>query len=135
MPFTMKVRAMDNPEGLEALNTNLLPSLSKHMDGSGYYVHGTYRPSNGSIRNSAPSVPSRLSTVTEANGRTSRSSTPTPSPGTNGHLASSTSSSLLSISASSKKRVSTLGPSSGRLAKLVGDLYLLSGKLSDASYW
>ncbi|KAF8312015.1 hypothetical protein DL93DRAFT_2115414, partial [Clavulina sp. PMI_390] len=123
--FPAIVRAVDNPEGLDALAHSLLPSLSKYNDGITYFVHGAHRPANG-MRHSAPN-----SVGTPPHDKTSRSSTPGP---TNG-FTSSGSSGLLNISTSSKKRASTMGPQNGRLAKIVGDLYLLAGKLSDASYW
>lgn len=133
--FRNQVRAIDTPEGLEALSSNLLPSLSKYNDGSTYFVHGAHRPSNGMSRHSAPNAVATRSALGDLNGKPARSSTP--GPGTNGMAASGAGSgSLLNISASSKKRASTTGgPHSGRLAKIVGDLYLLAGKLSDATYW
>jgi trafficking protein particle complex subunit 9 len=42
------------------------------------------------------------------------------------------------LGSTSKKRQSIIsgnGPPNGRLSKTVGDLYLLAGRLSDATFW
>ena len=64
-----------------------------------------------------------------------RSGTPSSNRGANGvRSGSGTPPIKLAVGSSLKKRNSAPGPS-GRLAKILGDLYLISGKLSDANFW
>lgn len=124
---------------IELLNSRLLPSLSRSSTDRVFFIEAEPSESTLLRHNSAP--PGQLSRPTIDTGPLARSSTPVPSRSTNGMNGLGAGDmnvnrkSTLGVPATNKKRTSMQGPSSGRLAKVIGDLYLLAGKLSDASYW
>ncbi|KAF8334324.1 TRAPP II complex [Cantharellus anzutake] len=115
--FPSIVRCIDTPHGLDTLNSEILPRLGRI--GGVYYLHRSAENPVEPVRNGGQ-----------------RSGTPSSNPAadrvTSGMASSPT---KLSVPPAAKKRNSAGGYNSGRLAKTLGDLYLLSGKLSDASYW
>ncbi len=111
-----QVRCIDTPYGLDTLNSEILPRLGQI--GGVYYL---YKSSEN---------PAEL---TRSGGQ--RSSTPSSNRVANGAVpGSGIPPTKLAVGSSLKKRNSAPGQG-GRLAKIIGDLYLISGKLSEANYW
>ncbi|KIO28174.1 hypothetical protein M407DRAFT_72139 [Tulasnella calospora MUT 4182] len=135
--FANLAKALESASGITALNGQQLPVISRSDDLGGHFMQYTFglpkksRPSTFSHSSSFNSVSSmRDSMETPSNGIR-----PHPHRATTGMPASPSGSML--TSPASKKRTTTYmsATSNGRLGKLVADLYLLSGRTSDAVQW
>lgn len=127
---------METPKGWEVLHSSLFPSFPVELNDKPPLPLKIVLESPGnsidagtrtviSATHSAPTLPSD-----------SFSSIRSSSPLTRSSSSSSNRSSLLM--SATKKRQSVLsgnGPPSARLSKLLGDFYLLSGRLNDATTW
>ncbi|KAG9019650.1 hypothetical protein FRB90_011996 [Tulasnella sp. 427] len=140
--FANLAKAFESASGLAALNNQQLPVISRSDDLGGHFMQYTFglpkkgRPSTISHSSSANNISSlRDSMDTVPNGtrphphRATTGIPPSPPPGSG--------SAGIQSSPASKKRTTTYmsASSNGRLGKLVADLFLLSGRTSDAVQW
>ncbi|KDQ07911.1 hypothetical protein BOTBODRAFT_139417 [Botryobasidium botryosum FD-172 SS1] len=123
--FPSLVRALDSPGGLESLHSNLFPSIklgSADQPPPNVVDPNTLDPT----RPYSQAMEGVASTSTVHIRRTSTAV-----------VTSTNVQPMLAVTGTAKKRASTIntGASSGKLCKIIADLYLLSGKLVDAHYW
>ncbi|KAG8925375.1 hypothetical protein FRC01_010290 [Tulasnella sp. 417] len=139
--FANLAKALESPSGIAALSGQQLPVISRSDDLGGHFMQYTFglpkksRPSTFSHSSSFNNVSSlRDSMDTPSNGIR-----PHPHRATTGMTPSPSGSALTAVNSSpaSKKRTTTYmsATSNGRLGKIVADLYLLSGRTSDAVQW
>lgn len=135
-----QAKALESASGITALNSQQLPVISRSDDLGGHFMQYSFglpkksRPSTISHSSSLNSISSmRDSMDTVSNGirpHPHRATTGTPTPSASGLTA-------VNSSPASKKRTTTYmsATSNGRLGKIVADMYLLSGRTSDAVQW
>ncbi|KAG8937942.1 hypothetical protein FRC00_008884 [Tulasnella sp. 408] len=139
--FANLAKALESPSGLAALNGQQLPVISRSDDLGGHFMQYTFglpkksRPSTFSHSSSFNNVGSMRDSMDGP----SNGVRPHPHRATTGIPPSPSGSGLTAVNSSpaSKKRTTTYmsATSNGRLGKLVADLYLLSGRTSDAVQW
>jgi trafficking protein particle complex subunit 9 len=126
-----QVRTVESTEGMEAIMSRLLPTVSSTTfpSASNRFVINPTNEYGGVNGHATPGILTRSSTFPDlsTNGL-SRGRT-----GLGSHSGTSTPQRFGITNA--KKRASSIGPSNGRLSKTIGDLCLLAGKLGEANIW
>ncbi|KAF8590613.1 hypothetical protein K439DRAFT_1382134 [Ramaria rubella] len=133
--FADLARTVESPIGMETLNNNVFPAITSLSDQRNSYESPTLS------RNSLPSNLSASGNSNQKETGISRSTTPvnkrtialdTSRPG----LTPRNASLAATVTPKSTRRQSGIGiPLTGRLFKLLGDLFLLAGRTSDACVW
>ncbi|KAG5727958.1 Transport protein particle subunit [Termitomyces sp. T112] len=122
--FGVLVQALESPMGNEYLNSTLLPTIPPPSE--------IPEPLNGSRKGSLPPLPSHNSQPDMTKGNFTLSAAPIKRTSSGpGFRQSSV------VSQPARKRLSTIGVASShaRLFKVLGDLFLLSGRPEDALVW
>lgn len=127
-----QARIVESTIGMESLNSGLFPTITNFSD------QRTPFESPTAARHSLPSTPTALSNNSQQEAGHVHSSIPAmrrastfdpTRPSRNVSLAAA-------VTSKSAKRQSIIGvPPTGRLFKLLGDLFLLAGRSADAGVW